>query len=347
MSEENRPQDTLTGRVPENRVKLWFLLGADRWVVAAISLAAVFVTLVVVGVLDAVPLREALENRDPVETLFQALVTAIITGVTLVITISQLVLSQELGSVGDQRERMEEAMEFQNSVEEVLDTEVSPPDPASFMQALIDETRARAERLTELADGKDEGSDSHLDGYVEGLRRNAEEVSDELDDAYFGSFDVVFALLDYNYSWKINEARRLRNQYEDTDVVEGLDDLIKSLELFAPAREHIKTLYFQWELINLSRAMVYSSIPALVVTASYVLYLGNSDFIPGSTLYVDNLVLLVSLGVIVALLPFALLLSYVLRITTVAKRTLAIGPFVLRGSETQNLSKPYNDESEN
>jgi hypothetical protein len=39
--------------------------------------------------------------------MFQGMTTATITGVTLVVTLSQLVFSQELGAVGDQRERME------------------------------------------------------------------------------------------------------------------------------------------------------------------------------------------------------------------------------------------------
>ncbi len=45
-----------------------------------------------------------LTRGDPVETLFQALITGTITAVTLVLTLNQLVLSQELGAVGDLRD---------------------------------------------------------------------------------------------------------------------------------------------------------------------------------------------------------------------------------------------------
>jgi hypothetical protein len=38
-----------------------------------------------------------------------------------------------------------------------------------------------------------------------------------------------------------------------------------------------------------------------------------------------------------ALAPFALLTAYVLRVATVARRTLSAGPFVLRGEDPQDL----------
>ncbi|MEF8800672.1 MAG: hypothetical protein V5A38_14445 [Halolamina sp.] len=37
--------------------------------------------------------------------------------------------------------------------------------------------------------------------------------------------------------------------------------------------------------------------------------------------------------VAIALLPFAVLLAYILRIVTVTKRTLSIGPFILRETD--------------
>jgi len=37
--------------------------------------------------------------------------------------------------------------------------------------------------------------------------------------------------------------------------------------------------------------------------------------------------------VTVSMLPFTLLLSYILRIVTVTKRTLSIGPFILRETD--------------
>jgi hypothetical protein len=323
-------------RAGESRTKLWVLLEANRWVVAAVPVVGVFATLVVLGTLDPSPLPEAVASKDPVETTFQGFLTAIITGVTLVVTLSQLVLSQELGAVGDQRERMDEAMRFREDVEDAIDAPAAPPEPAAFLRSVVDATNARASELADaVADSDDDRLHERVDNLVDSIEGNAETVTDRLGDAQFGTFGVLFAALDYNYSWKIYEARRIRNTHDDLseDADRALDRLTEALTYFGPAREHFKTLYFQWELVNLSRVVLYAAVPALLVSVGMILFVDSPGTVTGATLGVDNLLWLVSAAVAVALVPFTLLLSYVLRIATVAKRTLAIGPFVLRESD--------------
>jgi hypothetical protein len=331
---DGEPSDTMRERAGENRVKLWFLLDANRWFVAFIPIAISLVATLAFGVLDPAPLVPAVESGDPIETLFQAFVTATITGVTLVVSINSLVLSQELGPLGDQRERMEGAMSFRADVEEDLDVPAAPPEPSAFLRALIDAVENRANDLQEAPTDEAEAKD-RVSAYVDGLVSHAGEVSDELEDEQFGTFDVLFAALDFNYSWKIYEARRLRNEFKDAlgeDARDALDNVVNTLTYFGPAREHFKTLYFQWELINLSRAMLYAAVPTLVISSSAILFLDNPGSVTGSTAGVHNLVLVVSLAASLSLLPFGILLSYMLRIATVAKRTLSIGPFILRSA---------------
>ncbi|MEF8785786.1 MAG: hypothetical protein V5A45_07615 [Haloarculaceae archaeon] len=332
---EDGDADTMRGRATESRWKLWVLLNADRWLVTAGVLAGCFAVLVLISALAPVPLRTVLGQSDPNETLFQALVTAIITGVTLVVTITQLVLSQELGAAGDQRDRMEGAMQFRADVAGVVDASVSPPEPASFLQSLVDATRTRAEELAAAVEDNDDVR-GQVASYTDGLEANAAHVQKRLDDAEFGTFGVLHAALDYNYSWKIYEGKRLRAEYESVlseAALEALDDLLETLQLFGPAREHIKTLYFQWELINLSRSILYAAGPALIVAIAGILFLDAPGTVTGTTLGVDNLVWVVSAATTIALAPFGILLAYVLRIATIAKRTLAIGPFVLRETD--------------
>ena len=315
---------------------MWVLLGADRRLVTAVPLLVVFASLVALGTLDPVPLSEAVAGGDPIETAFQAFIAAIVTGVTLVVTITQLVLSQELGAVGDQRERMAEAMDFREDVEAVLDTAVSPPEPSAFLRGLVEVARDRGEAFREAVGRSAEGElSARTDDFVDSLSQQAEAVSSRIQNAQFGTFAVLFAALDFDYSWKVYEARRLRSEHADElsePAATALDELLEVLELFGPAREHIKTLYFQWELIDLSRSVLYASVPALIVAVGAVLYLDDPGTVAGATYGVDNLVWVASAGAAVALLPFAVLFSYVLRIATVAKRTLAIGPFILRES---------------
>jgi len=332
MSDASRSADTMRARVSGGRLKSWLLLGAGRLRVVALLVAGVFA--VVVGLGIAYPGFPG--EGDPVETLGQAYVTAIITGVTLVVTISQVVLSQELGAVGDQRERMREATTFRSDAADALDAAVAPPEPSAFLRALVDAAGDRAAALEDaVANVEDEALRTRTAEYTGGLVDDAAAVSDRLDGAQFGTFGVVHAALDFNYSWKLYEARRLRSEHGDVipdAAADALDGLIETLELFGPAREHFKTLYFQWELVNLSRRMLYAAAPALLVAGAMVLYI-DAAAVSGSTLGVRNLLWAVGAASAVASLPFAVFGAYVLRILTVAKRTLAIGPFVLRATQ--------------
>ena len=331
------PSDTMRERVSGSSLKLWLLLEANRTVLAGGILGGLFVTFLVLGHADPAPLGMALGSTDPVDTLFQALTTAIITGVTLVVTINQLVLSQELGPLGDQRERMEGALSFRQKVASSLSTDVMPPEPNALLRTLVEAAGDRSDALaTAAARCDDPGARDRIQDYANGVRRNADTVGHQLDGAEFGTFDVVSAALDFNYSRKIYEARRLRAEHEETlpdDADAAFEDLLETLSLFGPAREHVKTLYFQWELINLSRALLYTALPALIVSVAMIVFVDDGAWVPWTVLGVDGIVWLVSAATVVALAPFVLLIAYILRIATVAKRTLAIGPLVLRKTE--------------
>ena len=358
-SSSGEPSDRMRERGATSRVKLDVYLRADRWAVALVPLVLVFVSIVVFGVLDPTPLPSAVGSKDPIETLAQGLLTSIVTGVTLVVSINQLVLSRELGPLGDQRDRMQGSIDFREDVADLLDVPVAPPEPSAFMRALAESIAARsravAETLPDDADTDTGGDDdSPADETTKRVREfatevaeNADEVAGRLEGRQFGSFEVLSAALDLNYSWKIYQATRLRRTAADlsSETNAALDDLRNALELFGPAREHVKTLYFRWELVDLSRAMFYTAIPALVASISAILFLDNPGSMPGTTLGISNLLLVTAFVTAVSLSPFSVLAAYVLRISTVAKRTLSIGPFVLR-SETRDENLDWDaDES--
>jgi hypothetical protein len=73
-------------------------------------------------------------------------------------------------------------------------------------------------------------------------------------------------------------------------------------------------------------------VPALVVAGGMLAFVGSGP-IAGTTLGVANVLWLVGAAFTVSLLPFLLLVAYIARIATIAKRTLAIGPIILRGSQ--------------
>ncbi|MFC3477294.1 hypothetical protein [Halobacterium litoreum] len=327
---DDQPSDRMRERVPQGSRRFWVVLDADRRVVAAGFLAVVFLSMVAAGTLLPTPAFELLTNGDPHETLFNALVGSTITGVTLVLTLSQLVLSQELGAVGDQRDRMEGAMQFRQDAADAAGVDVAPTEPSAFLRGLVEATREQAESLRDAAPDGDAGD--AVSTYVSNLTGNADAVTDQLEGAQFGEFDVVWAALNYNYSWKIYAGERIQSSYGDEldeEATAALADLLDTLKLFGPAREHFKTLYFQWELSDLSRTLLYAAVPALAAAIVALVFFNPANY-PGYTLGVNHALVVVSAATTVAVLPFAILLAYILRIVTVTKRTLSIGPFILR-----------------
>lgn len=323
---DDEPANRMRERSAQNTFVLYLLLDADRRHITASIVGLVFFALV--GVALVVPdAGVALQSSDSVDTAFQALIGATITGVTLVLTLNQLVLSQELGAVGDQRDRMDGAMAFHEAVRDLVG-ETPPVEPSGFLQAMVDEIADRTKAVSESGP-----LDETLETMVEGTVENAEVVHERLEGADFGEFEVVRAALDFNYSWKLHVAQRFLDDSECSEATrESLAALVESLRLFGAAREHFKTLYFQSELIDLSRTVLYAAIPSLVVATGVVLFVDIERY-TGTLLAVDTGVWLVSAAVAIAISPFAVLIAYVLRIATVTERTLSIGPFVLRETD--------------
>ena len=334
--------DTMRERAGENRAKLWLLMRASRLVVAGVLTVAVFVAFVAVAAAFSPSLAEKVGASDPIETLFASMITAIVTGATLVVTIGQLVLTQENGPLGDQQARMDDTLAVRDDIA-ALTGSPTPTDPAAFLDAILGAASERARDLRESVRARERDGDGpdraalreDVDDLTTGVAENADSVRERLAGAEFGSFDVVFAALNFDYGPKIGRAERVARDYDEAltdDERAALEALRESLSLFGPAREHVKTLYFQWALIDLSRLILYAAVPALVV-AGLTLTVVDAGTFPGRTLGVDHVTLVVGAAFAVSLLPFSLFASYLFRVLTLAKRTLAIGPLVLRDSD--------------
>ncbi|XVH32410.1 hypothetical protein ACNS7O_04285 [Haloferacaceae archaeon DSL9] len=334
-ADEISTENTMRERAGESRIKLWLVLGANRLVVTGVLAAIVFVAFTGFGLSLEPSFVQRVEATDVMGTLFSTMLSAIITGVTLVVSINQLVISQETGPLGDQRERMSTALDFREYTREIIGT-TTPSDPSAFLSALIDASRRNAEAYRDaVADLDDEELRQEVGEYVDSIVGNAETVQDQLEGAQFGTFHVLFAALNYNYSYKVFQAERMKHEYDDVlgdEARTALDDLYTSLSMFGPAREHIKTLYFQWALVNLSQLIIYAAIPALIIAAAMLSFVTSGTF-PGLTLGVSDLLWVTAIAFTITTLPFLVFVSYVIRIATVAKRTLAIGPLILRESQ--------------
>jgi len=78
--------------------------------------------------------------------------------------------------------------------------------------------------------------------------------------------------------------------------------------------------------------MLSTAVPALAVTIGVLLFVDSGD-VTGATLGVSHLLVLVAAAITLAVTPFLLLVSYVLRIVTITQRTLTTGPFILRSAD--------------
>jgi len=322
-------------RSGESSLKIKLLLRTNRFAVTGVLAAFVFAAFILFAVLLDPSLQSEIRSTDTIETIFSAMIGVVVTGTTLVVTINQLVLSQETGPLGDQRQRMSDAMDYRTYAQDLLGG-VVPVDPSAFLAALVAEVERRAEVLDRIVAGDDEELERQVGEFVDSVHGNAEYAEDQLEGAQFGTFDVLFAALNFNYSWKIYQIERMTEEFDDVlddDQRQAFDDLHTALSMFGPAREHIKTLYFQWALVELSQYILYAAVPALAIAGGMLAFVGAETFGPATFLTVPVVTWVVGLAFTITLVPFLLFTAYILRIATVAKRTLAMGPLILRESQ--------------
>ncbi|WP_435333280.1 hypothetical protein [Haloarchaeobius sp. TZWWS8] len=259
---------------------------------------------------------------------------------TLVVTINQLVLSQEIGSLGSQRSRMDMTMDFRQNTDSLLGM-TSPSDPAAYLDALIETSKQRAKTLRDtLSETENRALYKKVNEYVTDLLENADHARTHLEDTDFGTFDVVSSALDYNYDRKIHDVRRLGMEYEDSFTDEersAFRNLLEVLTMYGVVRKYIKVLYIQWALVKLSRAILYTAVVELSVAGGMVAFVDPTTF-TGTFLDIESVLWVVSAAFAISVLPFLLFTSYILRLATLTKQTLSMGPLMLSTWSMTRLS---------
>lgn len=305
------------------RVKKWVLVDGPRSVVAVMTVIGLFAFVTAVSVSSLAPWA----STRPVFYVFVGLITGNVTVVTVVVSISQLLLSKELKAPHELRAQMDSAIEYRAEVEDAVDR-VPPVEPLEFLRLLFETVRRDAQRLGGLARNETDGVVADdIDYAVAAVTDRATTVDALLQDADTTTINVLSATLTVNYADEIRHLRQIQSDYGDElpdDVNDGIDALVGHLQDIDIARQYFKTIYLQEELAVLSRALVLVGLPALVVIVS-----GLFVFTASTGASVSRPVLTVLLPAIVAVgfVPLAVLLSFVLRIATVSQRTAAMVPF--------------------
>ena len=313
-----------------NRLVWWFVYGGDRLVVTAGLMAAAFVVYFVLGIYNVIFLPG---NR--LMWLLNGLVNGLLSLVTIVLTVNQLVLSEQFDSMGELYDRLEQMIDFREKVEGTTETDVTPVQPGEFIAGLLATLSERAQELSEnTAEYDDEELADEIDEYATDLTEQTGQIHDEVENSE-GTFAVLLSILDYNNSRHFYTARRLQTAYADSHAETTKTTLDEIRELFKQintTRQYFKTVYLQRELSELSRMTVYTGIIATIVASVMILiYEDTSTATLNPTVYY----ILLSGALVTIQSPLAVLFSYAVRAATISRKTAAFGPFIPEEEQQQ------------
>ena len=328
-SETEKTLESYGSRIGERmeslaRARDWVLVDADRLAVAGGVTVGVFVLFYGLGELGVV----SFANDDSITRLAGGMIAGTFSLVTLVVSINQLILSREFSAADQSRTRLEGVIDFRSDVADAADVPAAPASPARLLELLLAIIGGRATALADAVADHDDELCEEINRYTDTVEAHTERVTETLEGTAPGTYSAVSAAVGYDDAWQTYAARHLRGRYADSlspEATNAIDDLIASLELFAVAREHFKTTYLQRELTRFSQLTIYAGVPA-ILSAMLIGFL-YAD-VGGPSVSLTRLPVVVSALVAVVVSPLALLVSYILRTATVARRTASVGPML-------------------
>lgn len=323
----------MLGRPEEHRIKTWMLLTGDRRTMSALLAGIVFASIFALSMWQYEEMFRMFRETDTVQTLLNTLLSGVILLVSVVVSINSVALTQELGSLGTQRERVKESNKFRERLQELLEEHQNPTNPSEILQALLQHISEEAYELQETA------SNSHNEQFAEEVETYVEKdifahirrINEQFKSQQVGMFDVLIAGMSYDYATQLQLGRRIREEFSDAlaeQDEQAMEELFDSLQSFAVVHRYFKTLYYQHETSDLSTVLLYTSLPAILFS-SYVLLALDANLFPQIVyLQISPLLVFISLAYTVLLVPFIVLTVYMIRLATVTKRTLSSGSFL-------------------
>ena len=295
--------------------------------------AAVFALMLVAGAARPFDMRNLVNETRTVEALLNTLLGGIVLLVSVVVSVNSIMLTGELTSLGEHYRRVEGSMQFDRATVDVLPDE-GPLDPPRFVGSLLGAIADQVEALATISAASDDRRARTLERYVEDTTTRVARVLDRVDDTPSGdALDALMVGLTYDATEELALVRRLRSDLDEELTAADrarFEELVDTLLVFAAGREYFKTVYLRQELADLSRTLLYTSLPAILLVSYAVLALDARMF-PDVTLFgLGPLAVYVLATYTVALTPFVVLTAHVLRTATVARRTLSTGSFTLR-----------------
>ncbi|NKE34574.1 hypothetical protein GWG54_01840 [Natronococcus sp. JC468] len=320
--------DSLVGSGSRTDAALhWCYLHGDRQIVSGLILTAAFVAALLLIRGSLITPAEA----DDIVSISSTLIGGMLPFITVVLAINQLILSEEFGTTGAFFERLEETADFRESIEAHTGVRPSPAEPSALLRTLIEAKRRTTLGLANVCRDADTELREDVEEFVSATEPRDDGAVESLEGTTFGTFEVISVILHYDDPWQLQEVRKLREHHRHALSAPAADQLDRLEELLGDihvARQYFKTVYMQQELADLSKILLYVGFPTLLAGAFVVLSYGN---LLALELHPSLYVLVVAATITALFSPFAVLLAYVLRIATIARRTAAdFGPFVLQ-----------------
>lgn len=309
------------------RVQRWLLLTGDRWVIIGGSVALVFWSAIFLGAVPSINLTQA----GFVTTVFGAVMGGLFSFVPIVIAVNQLTISQLVATPDKLRAQIEGIREFRTGIAGQLpERSVAPGDPARFLTEMVHLVAAEGIVLRQArpSTGDDVRLAERLDQYAAEIQALTRDIDEEVTDGNLKLFDVLLPMMGDPYSQHVTVARQLLADHADdlseetTEALAELRDLFVMMDIL---RQYFKSLYVRRELARLSRLIVYTGFTAFIASM-FLLIVYTSGDPAGQSVLVE---ILVTTGLAAATLPFAVLFAFVVRLATIAKRTVAPGAFTL------------------
>ncbi|PCR89698.1 hypothetical protein [Natrinema ejinorense] len=302
----------------------WVLVKGNRLGVAGALSGLVLV--LVIGLYELGVINFA--NPNSVTRVASGMIAGTFSLVTLVVSVNQLILSQEFAAAGKARDQLEEVIEFRQDVADAAAVPASPASPTRVLELIVESIHHDAAALADAVADHDEEVRETVVRYTNGVQERTDRIEDRIEQSDFDTFTAVSAAITYDESWHLYVGTHLRG--EDADALsptatERLDELVDSLKLFSVAREQFKTTYLQRELTRFSQLTIYCGVPSIL--SAILVGLLYAD-VTGASVSAAVLPYVVSVLIVVVLTPFALLVSYILRTATVTRRTASVGPMV-------------------
>lgn len=310
----------------------WVILGANRRVIAGLLVVVVYAAMVVLGLLWPFEIQRVLTEQATVGRLLNTLLGGDVLIVSIVASINSLVLSEELVGIGTQHDRTTDSRAFREEVAAAIDASASPARPAEFLWTLLDAIETENETLAERAEYHDIGEDGFV-SFVADVRSYTSRTRSVVGgEGELGALDMRLFGPRYDPVEELEAARQLRATREEMpdDVADRVSTLVDTLEHFTTAREYFKTMFYKREYARLSRDLLYTGIPTVVIVSYVVLTLGAAGTVTPDTVFgLDERYLFFTSAYVLALSPFLFLASYVVRATVVAENTITAGGFVV------------------